>query len=332
MNAAAQGQPTVVGLRSTSVGGASTVALVGSQDGRVYAVNAATGAQLWASPVLGPAVQAAPAAMFKDFGGAYDLILVGTRDSTSNSKFYGLNLSDGSIAWTFDNGPGPGTGIGIISAQAAVDYAANRVYFASRRRAGGSSGTAWCLSFTNSTASLCTGTWPVDVGEVDGGPSVRGNVLYLGNNSGEVRALDASSGAALWTYSPVPNDGPVKSFVWTDFLSNRLYFSTTGKVHAIQDNGASASAYWTGGAASGDAVPIPSASAPLLQGGRVYVGGANSLVYSIDAASSAPAAPTSVAVGGPAPKVVGSPTYDWINQVIIVGTDQGTFFAVQLPF
>src|SRR5262249_54926355 len=107
MSGPSQGRPMVVALPTTSVMGASRIAVASSQDGRVYAFNADTGAFLWKSDILGAAVQASPSGLFKDFGGAADLVLVGTREPTGDSKFFALKLADGTEAWHFDNGGGP---------------------------------------------------------------------------------------------------------------------------------------------------------------------------------------------------------------------------------
>jgi outer membrane protein assembly factor BamB len=322
-NAPVQGRPIVVNLPSTTVSGVSRIALIGSQDGKVYAVDAETGAQLWASPLLGASVQAAPAAMFTDFGGSYDLVLVGTREPGGDSKFYGLHLATGAIAWKFDNGGGA-NGMGIISGVAQVDYSNHRLYFASRKKGGGSGDTLWCLSFTSSTVNL---EWSVDVGEVDGSPVLGGTRLYVGNNAGQVHAIDPVDGDFLWLAPYSTGDGPVKGFVWPHVGSGRLYFSTTTKVHAIHDDGGSASAFWT------PPVAIISPSPVLLSRGRVYVGGDLSRLYSIDATSMTPPAPSSIVLGDPlVPKVVGAPVLDVLNGLMIAGSDLGVIFAVLVPF
>jgi outer membrane protein assembly factor BamB len=322
MNGPSQNRPTVVQLSATTVGGTTRVVLVGSQDGRVYALNADTGAFIWASPVLGAAVQAAPAATFTDFGGVADLVLVGTREPTGDSKFYGLNLGTGTPAWTFTNGGGA-SGIGIISAQAQVSYP-NRLFFTSRRKGGGSADTVWCLEFTGSSVAK---VWSASMGDSDAAPVLRAGVLYVGNNAGEVQALDPGTGAPLWSAPYPTGDGPVKGYVWRDSASPRLYFSTTTKVHAITDDGGSASTFWT------TPVVLANASPPFVRSGRVYVGGGASRVYSIDGTTTTPGAPTSVVLGDPAvPKVAGSPTFDSRTGLLVLGTDLGVIYAVALPF
>jgi ELWxxDGT repeat protein/uncharacterized repeat protein (TIGR03803 family) len=324
MNAPAQGRPIVIPFPTTRIGGASTVAFTGAQDGRVYAFNALTGALLWASPVLGDAVQASPSIVSTDFGGSTDLVLIGTRTPGGDSKVYGLNLADGSIAWSFDNGGGA-SGFGIVSSQISADPAASRLWFTSRAKDGGSSDTLWCLRFT---ADSATRTWSVDAGDVDAAAIVRNGRLYVGNNAGEVYAMDPASGVASWATPYATGDGPVKGFVWVDTLSGgtELYFSTTGHVHGLDDLGDSASPLWPA-YATGAPSPV------VLIDGNLYVGtsSGNGQILRLDAASGSVAG--AVALGDPAvAKTVGAPSFDVVTGQVIVGTDGGAVYSVTAPF
>jgi outer membrane protein assembly factor BamB len=320
MNEPSQGRPTVSGV---SLGGASRVAFVGSQDGHVHAVNADTGAVIWSSPLLGvpgdAIVQAAPSGIFNGVaGGTFDLVLVGTRSSAIANTFVAMNLADGSVAWRFTNAldqGGDGGAIGIVSGQAAVDVPNRRVYFASRARAGGTANTVWCLDFTGSTV---TRRWARDVGNVDGSPVHRDGRVYVGTNEGLVHALDADDGTPLWSHSPVPLDGPVKGFVWPVRASSRLYFATTNRVWAIDDDGDRATSRWS--------LAIPSPSTTLFSGTHVYVGAGDGRLYQIDPSGAA----TSVALAG-GPSQVGSPSMDFQNGLIYVGSDTGRIYAVAAP-
>jgi outer membrane protein assembly factor BamB len=152
-------------------------------------------------------------------------------------------------------------------------------------------------------------------------------VLYVGTNAGQVYAVDPDDGSPLWAAPYSTGDGPVKGFVWPNAATGRLYFSTTTRVHAIHDDGGSASPFWSA------PVAIGSPSPPLLRGGRIYVGGDSSRLYSIDASSPTPGAPTSVVLGDPlVPKVVGTPTLDVVHGLVLVGTDLGVIYAVVIPF
>ena len=74
MNAPAQERPPVVNFGAgAGPGGASKVTFVGSQDGRVYAVDADSGSQVWMSADLG-LIQAASAGILSHYGGSADLI------------------------------------------------------------------------------------------------------------------------------------------------------------------------------------------------------------------------------------------------------------------
>jgi outer membrane protein assembly factor BamB len=301
------------------VGGASKIALVGSQDGHVYIINAVTGAQVAKSPKLGDMIQAAPAAIFTQFGGAIDQILVGTRNSSSENRFYGLNLTDGSIAWSFDNGGGS-NGIGIISGQASVDYPNQRVYFASRQLAGGSLNTVWCLKFTASSANLL---WARDLGHIDGSPVLRNGKVYVGTNGSEVHALDPATGNSVWAAPFNAGDGMVKGFIWVASATD-LYLSTTNTILSLNDNGTTVSENWR-------VTSIPLPSIPLFTPGSHYllVGSSDGNLYQLDVAVTPPTVKSVKLGDGTA--TVGSPGLDVANQLLYVGTTAGAIYAVAVP-
>src|SRR6266542_2397007 len=205
-----QGRPSTVGV---TMKGVTRVVFLGSQDGHVYAVGADAGQQLWQSPYLGVGVQAAPSGIFTIFGGNHDYILVGTRNSTVNNVFYALNVNNGNIVWQYD-GTANGKQIGMINAQASVDYASRRVYFTSYGRAPNNQ-AVWCLDLD--TGGL---VWAAGFGsDVPGSPIFRGNHVYVGGLDGTVRALRTSDGGVDWTYTPAGGpDGVVKAFVFPDRL------------------------------------------------------------------------------------------------------------------
>jgi len=307
-------------LRWTTVGGTTKILFHTSEVGRVHAMDAISGAALWTSPFLGTAMKMNVSGMFTDFGGAFNVVFVGTAEADGANRFYGLNLADGSILWAFDNGGGAGA-IGPITG-AAVDYANTRVYFTSRGHATGSPDTVWSLTFN---ATSATKLWSAAVPDVGTSPVNRGVALYVGTDAGDVHALDAATGAVLWASPYVTGDGPVDGFVMPDRFSNRLYFSTDSAVHAIADNGGSATAFWS-------SVPVVDPSPAVLIYGRVYVGSADGRMYSLDAVSPAPV-PTFVTVGDPgAPRPVGALTFDIFGPLVLAGTDEGVVYAHVFPF
>jgi outer membrane protein assembly factor BamB len=115
---------------------------------------------------------------------------------------------------------------------------------------------------------------------------------------------------------------------------NQIFFSTLNRVHAIVDDGTSASPLWTVGAAIvPGAITLGHPSAPFVRDGRVYVGSDDGRVYSIDATTSTPAAPSFVALGDPGKaKVIGPPAHDVSSSLLLLGSDQGVVYAVARPF
>ncbi|HHQ48505.1 MAG TPA: hypothetical protein ENK19_06430, partial [Acidobacteria bacterium] len=318
MNGPAQARPPIV--PTSVISGHSMVTFLGSEDGRAYAADAHTGQLLWQSPELGSIVLASPAGIFTGFGGAYDLLFIGSRDATSDNRMYMLDPSDGHIIATFDNGGGAG-GMGIISTSATVDYATNRIYFASRERAGGSSDTLWCLSFDGSGFAK---VWSRPYGDIDGAAILYGGRIYVGDNAGTVHAVDPSDGSEIWSYAT--GDGPVKSFVMPEFTAStprKLYFSTTNAVWALTDNGASASLAW-------QQTNIAGPSTPLVPIGdtRLYVGSTDGKLYQLDTASGA--IQTSVVLGD-GTATIGSPALDVVNNMAYAGSESGAVYGVQLP-
>ena len=322
MNGPAQSRPPVVPI---ALGGATKVSFLGSQDHRVYAVDANTGGSLWSSPDLGAIIQGAPAGIFTAFGGAYDLILVGTRNGAGASDFHGLNLADGTVAWTFGNTIAQGgddLDIGIISGTASVDWATQRVYFASRRRSGQSSNTLWCLSFTDSTATL---TWARDLGDIDGSPILNGTSLYVGNNAGQVFAINPATGANLWAAPFDTNDGSVKGYVWPRFGTNELLFSTINRLWSLTDNGGSAALDWSVASIPNPSIPLASVAGA---GNYAWVGSSDGRLYQLEI-SAAPVI-TSVLLGN-GTATVGSPALDAGAEIGYVGTEEGRIYSVTLP-
>jgi len=327
-NAPSQSRPPVP---SIPIGPYSKEVFLGAQDGNVYAIDANGGALIWktASP-LGDMIQAAIGGIFTAYGGAFDLLVAGTRNSSAVNAVYGLNPSTGATKWLFNNGGGA-SGIGIIAGDPFFDYgsvnpAKNKVYFSSRTMSGGSSGTVWCLDITSTTATLCSepgSAWPVAIGDTDSAPTLFGNRLYVGNNAGTIYCLDPLTGATIWTF--VLGDGPVKGYVDPDFMAGsfpyRLFIATSTKLSAVTDNGASASLAWS--------QSIGSPSIPLYTGSALYTGSSDGRFYEL----SNLAGPVSVksTVLGTGTYAVGSPSYDFATGVAYVGTDQGKLYAVTIP-
>jgi hypothetical protein len=320
-----QSRPSTVAI---SIPPASHAIYLGSQSGagiNSVAVDADTGNGLWGQP-LGLPVQAGPAGIFTAYGGSMDAILLGTSDAGNPNTFHALDPLTGNPLPGFPyNGEPPGNEIGRISAQAAVDYPNERVFFTSYSRAGGD--TVWCVELA--TGSRCP-LWPVGgksgFGHIAAGPTLRGNRLYVAPIRGahnDIEALDADTGALLWSAPFTPNNGWVKLFVLPDFFSTDLYFSTNGEVWSIRDDGNAAGLNWQRGITDG--------SQPVYYAGtgRVWVGSGDGNLYILNSSDGLNAvAPIQLGDGN---FTVGAPTVDQAGGFVYVGSDAGVVYAVAIP-
>lgn len=314
------------------LGGASAVAYLSAQDGKLHAIDAARGGAvlpLWVATLPGP-LQGAPSGLFTAYLGAFNYLIVGTRITSGDNAIVALDPTTGAtIGAPFTNGGAP-NGIGIVNGSAAVDYGASRVYFASY--AGGSPGTLWALQL--GAAPVFSLAWPPrsDLGNIDGSPVLRGGRLYVGspNLGGTLYSIDAASGSAGLDRTFVHGDGQVRDFVFPDRVTpaRDLFFATDNKVWVVEDDGSTLAPRYVGGISLGAGV-TPSAVlyAPGL--GLVFVGGSDGRLYQIDVSGPAPVV-TSVVLGDGS-AAVGTPSLDRELGLVHVGTAAGVFYAVQFP-
>jgi hypothetical protein len=309
-----------------------------TQDGWVHAVDATTGAIVWETQI-GIAAQAAPAGIFVAFGGAWDYLLVGTRQTNVN-KFYALDPLTGGVIDVFPQGAEGGvSGMGQISGMAAVDYAGSRVYFGSRRGTlTDATETLWCLKLGPPVDALSL-EWKSGVpGEIDGSPVLRGTRVYVGDVDGKVWSLpmDGTSG-----YSLDLGDGAVKGFPFPDRRNNDLFVATSTKVWGLTDSvGTSLGYKWTNPVQG-----LDSPSVVLLKPGtnELYVGVRDIVpaglpdsagLLRIDVSLADPGlSAASLALEGFA-AVVGAPSLDvgFTPNLLHVGSEGGVLYAVEVPF
>jgi hypothetical protein len=333
-NGPSQSRPATVAI---GVGPASRVIYLGSQNAagnNAVAIDADTGLGLWGQS-LGSPVEAGPGGIFTAYGGAFDFILLGTRNAGGASAFHALDPMTGNSGppWPYEGEPSLGNEIGIVSAQGSVDYVGQRVFFTSYQRVPGTSDSVWCVDLAS--AGRCSG-WPVGVtgplGHIAVSPVRRGSRLYVAPLNGpnaEIQALDADDGSRLWSSSFAPGEGQLALFPVLDLFSSDIYFSTntvtTGSVWAIRDDGNAASTKWR-------RTTIPSPSQPVFYAGtgRVWVGGSDGRLYILKASDGTDdVAPITLAE--PNMAAVGAPTVDRAGGFVYVGTDAGVVYAVQIP-
>jgi Tol biopolymer transport system component len=325
-----QGRPGVLTL---SVGGATHTTFVGSQDGRVYAFDADRGARaggaLWyTTPALGGMVQPGVAGMFTVFGGVGDHLLVGTRSSPSQAQFFALDPATGA-----QRAGSPFTGggllLGDINTTSSVDYNKSQVCFASFKFSGGADPSLWCLQLTS--AGIGSSWWSrADPDGITAGPVERNGKVYVGDNSGQVWAFDASAGTpSSWDpYKGCGLGSPIKSYILADRLGTAqdLYYASS-QLCALSDLGASVALKW-----AYSLIPGPSAPILVRTGGfaYLYVGSTNGNLYQIDATLD-PNVSGVKNVLVRAGATIGAPAFDFRDNMIYVGTDAGAIYAVQVP-
>ncbi len=312
------------------VGSANAVIFVGSQDGKVYALDAEKGTEVWSTPLTPPGseVQAPPSGMFTAFaGGTRDYILVGTRHSSDPNEFHALTVGGGvpvGSPWPIDEADGFGR-IGIIPMQATLDYGSKRLFFTSYEFDGSNRNTVWCVNIETGDV-----LWAQPHGSIATSPVFRktgaDDRLYVGMTDGRVLALDAGDGALVWTYTPAPLDGAVKALVMADRLGTGLFFSTTNNVYAISDAGLTYAPRWKRELAT--AIPNPSMPVFLTGTTHVYLGSGDGNVYRLDAATGNTLLTFPL---GDLGAVVGSPTLDVRQGFLYVGTEAGIVYAIRLP-
>jgi outer membrane protein assembly factor BamB len=176
-------------------------------------------------------------------------------------------------------------------------------------------------------ANTCTGWTHRALGDIDGTPTLNGGHLYVGNNAGTVYALDAASGATLWSFNT--SDGPIKGFVFPDRFSTRIYFTTNTKVWGLTDNGASGTLAWPA------AVTLPGPSVALFTPGGtdVIVGASDGKLYQLDVTAANPTTAPVVksVVLGDGTAAVGTASLDTFYDMAYVGSDAGIVYGVTVP-
>jgi len=279
-------------------------------------------------------VQAAPAGIFTAFGGAFDYLLVGTRDGLGPNAFVALDPFTGVEVGRFDNGgAGPGA-IGVINGMAAVDYATQRVYFTSHPIAGGSTTTLWCLQLVGTPGVFAGCGWatPRALGDIDSSPVIRGSRIYVGSSAGggTVYSIDAATGNPALDRTFPHGDGQVKGFVFPDRHSptGDIYFATENFVWGVEDLAGGMSNKFAAGISLGPGVkPSPVLFVP---GSRyLYVGGSDGKLHEVDALGAAWLKAWPLGDGVP---TVGAPSLDTGFDLVHVGTENGIFYAVETPF
>jgi parallel beta-helix repeat protein len=261
---------------------------VGSDDGKVYCLDALTGASIW-NYSTGNQVYSSPAVVD---GRVY----VGSNYG-DGGKVYCLDAFTGAEIWYYE------TGSTVDSSPAVAD---GKVYVSSEN------GKVYCLdAFTGAHI------WDYTIGPywMRSSPAVVGGRVYVGSGNGKVYCLNALTGIHIWNYtiggtvrsSPAVVDGRVYvgsdngkvccldaltgAYIWSHEMGEMVRSSPTvanGKVYVAQSfdsdvycldalTGAYIWNYTTG----------PVFSSPAVADGKVYVSSEERKVYCLDALTGA---------------------------------------------
>ena len=157
------------------------VIYIGSGDGRLYALDAATGAERWQFRT-GRAVSSTPAV-------ADGLVFAGSRDNT----FWAVDAKTGEERWRFETGrdvPFPwGFESGDLYTSSPV-WAAGTLFF------GSGDGHVYAVDPRSGALRWRFATG----GRVRSSPAVAGGRVYVGSADGTLYALDAASGREAWRF------------------------------------------------------------------------------------------------------------------------------------
>jgi len=268
---------------------------VGSDDDKVYCLNASTGAHIW-NYTTGYLVQSSPAV-------ADGKVYVG---SVLDGKVYCLNATTGAHIWNYTTGgvvlasPAVADGKVYVGSYDSKVYCLNATtgahiwnyttysYFSSPAVADGKvyvgshGGAVYCL---NATTGAHIWSYPTNI-EVSSSPAVADGKVYVGDESGWVYCLNATTGAYIWNYltgwpvysSPAVADGKVYVGSYQDqkvWCLNASSASMTPEEREIWN-------YTTGGV-------FGVRSSPAVADGKVYVGSMDSKVnfYCLNASTGA---------------------------------------------
>lgn len=295
---------------------------LGTNSGGLHSLDGRTGNVVWsrnttvgtALPHLGGA-QSQPAGIFKNFGGANDMLLVGTNAGLGSNELYAFDPTTGNVLDALGT-----AAMGNVLGMPVVDYAGNRVFFLTSS----ATETVHAMALgAGGAPDLTFGTglvWsPKPAGSGSNGSLVlRNNRFYFGDNTDQLFALHMDG----TSYAVNTGDGPVKSFVWPDRRNDNIYFSTIGKVHGKRDTG-------TGFLNVFGPLSVPSPSMVLQKPGsdHVYVGDGVGNLVQIDVSTGTP---TTLALE---PGIqLGAPSLDGQHGLVIVGSNTGNVYAVRVPF
>ena len=202
------------------------------------------------------------------------LVANGVVYSTDFNVLRAFDAGTGSLIWSYSGiSPGLELGYGVAVANGVL-YDTDSVGDVGANDVGN------LLAFNAATgASL----WTSPIGHVlaDGSPAVANGIVFITTYSDTLDALDATTGALLW--SVVLSSAPSNTFAFTGSspaVANGVVYVSTNNGQLNAFNTTTGAALWSAstGATNG-------ASQPVVANGVVYVGGNDGKLHAFDAAS-----------------------------------------------
>jgi len=224
------------------------IVYIGSGDGYVYALDAATGTEKWEYKV-GGGIWSSPAV-------TCDTLYIGVEDQFG-TYLYALNAVTGTEKWKYE--------IGVAIPPPYPPTVSDGIVYL---------GIWWLGSGSVCALDVATGEkkWEYKTDRaISSSPTVSGDAVYIGSWDNYIYALDALTGAEKWKYET--SDGVVSSPAVSD---NTVYIgSTDSYVYALDAvTGAEKWKYKT------DDYIL---SSPAVSGDTVYIGSKDGYVYALDA-------------------------------------------------
>ena len=260
----------------------------GSEDGKLYALNAASGATLWTAGSTFYGITTSPTI-------ANGFVYIGD----SNGNLYVVSAKTGSTSLTY------GTGYAIYSNAEVVN---KTIYVGGDT---GMSGTATLYAFPTFSG---TTSWATPLSTTSGVQSsvvFDNNTLFIGTEDGNFDALNATTGAMVWTYTVGTRIDSSPT------ISHGIIYvgSIDGKLYAFNEK--------TGQVLWSTATGGPIFSSPAVSNGIVYVGSHDGKLYAFNALTGALvwAATTPQGSFG----ISSSPTV--ANGVVYVGSSNDNIYA-----
>jgi outer membrane protein assembly factor BamB len=287
---------------------AKGVVYVGSNDGQLYALDAGSGEKIWDFQTQYPVRSSAAVANGVVYFGSDDYYL------------YAVDVAKGTKLWDYNTG----------SPAVSSPVVANGIVYT-----GGGSGYSYALNCLNGQRRLRYKTHYA----VFSSPAVTGTTVYFVTNDGMLHAVDGMARTwwreheinvwwiQLWAFGlpGVPKPPPQSGFLWSLWLGrgdttspvvagDTMYLGWNNKLLAIDLQ--SHKVRWefeTGGAVR---------SSPAVAGPVVFVGSEDGKLYAVDAATGAKL--WDFLTGD---KITSSPAV--VNGVVYVGSHDGNLYAIE---